>query len=83
MNNRHRWVQFGLRSLLIATLMVALSFSAYRRYHGAMVVAHMQAFDGLQDVIVVADHEKLDLEGDFTIEAYVRLPKRQSSWQCS
>ena len=83
MSVRYRWVQFGLRSLLVATMIVAVSFSAYRWYRGATVLAHKQAFDGRQDVIVVPDQERLDLEDDFTIEAYVRLPNRQSSLQCS
>ena len=79
MKKKFRWVQFGLRSLLTVTLRMAVSFAVNRWYRGATVISHKQTFDGLQDVIVVPDEDKLDFNADFTIEAYVRLPDRQSS----
>ena len=83
MNGKFRRVQFGLRSLLTVTLLVAVSFAIYRWYRGATVVFHKMTFDGLQDVIVVPDQKRLDFNDDFTIEACVRLPSRQSSMKWS
>jgi hypothetical protein len=44
-----------------------------------MLINHPEQFDGRKDVVEVADCSALDLEGCFTIEAYVRVPVRQSS----
>lgn len=79
MNKKFLRVQFGLRSLLAMTLVVAVSFTFYRWYRSATVIFHKQTFDGLQDMVVVPDEDKLDFSADFTIEAYIRLPSRQSS----
>ena len=82
MPTRHRpkfRLQFSLLAMMLLTCMAACLFAAYRFVNRPMLIHHPEQFDGRKDVVEVVDCSALDLEGCFTIEAYVRVPVRQSS----
>ncbi len=70
--------RFGISTLFVLTLFAAISIEAYRRYRMPLHV-HPTTFNGIDDVAEFADAPELDLAGNFTIEAWVRLPRHQSA----
>lgn len=73
-------LNFSLKTLLLFTCLAACLFAAYRFMNRTTLITHPDEFDGRTDVVLVADRGALDLEACFTVEAYVKVPLRQSTW---
>ncbi|MEM7232839.1 MAG: LamG-like jellyroll fold domain-containing protein, partial [Planctomycetota bacterium] len=64
-------------ALVLVLFSVSVAFSGHAS--GQDSFATTLQFDGLDDEVVVPDHDSLRLAGDFTIEAWVKLSDQTAS----